>query len=312
MSVRDMINRIAGYRASLWTETPSEEDLRRELAESSAAAAFGKQGIAPLPESILRLSEVLADPDFKTRDAVAAFESDPALAIDVLRLANSPAFRGTVACQTTTDAFNRLGATRIKDLVVVAYVEGLGAGMSGYSRIAFDHSVRVAQIARALPANATCTPERLYLCGLVHDIGTTLLDQSGEFTYYIAHYEDDEAQCDAERAALGFDHTTLGAVAAEMWGLPQPISQVLIAHHNIEEALGRPGDAGHLSACLVVAEDLERRSRDSDRLADSVFDDVASTAAGQQLGLTVDSLRSLWAEHVVGELRKVVSAKTAA
>ncbi len=312
MSARDMINRIARYRACLWTEAPSEDDLRREIAESSAAAAFGKQGIAPLPESVLRLSEVLAHPDFKAGDAVAALEGDPALAIDVLRLANSPAFCGLVGCQTTAEAFNRLGAVRIKDLVVVSYLEELGAAMSGYSRIAFDHSVRVAQIARALPANATCTPERLYLCGLVHDIGTTLLDQSGEFTYYIGHYEDDEEQCAAERSALGFDHTTQGAVAAEMWKLPEPIAQVLVAHHNIEEAIGRPGDAGRMSACLVVAEELEHLSRDSDQLSEDVFDHVASSAAAQQLGLTAKTLQALWAEHIVGELHTAASAKSAA
>jgi HD-like signal output (HDOD) protein len=150
------------------------------------------------------------------------------------------------------------------------------------------------------------------LCGLVHDIGTTLLDQSDEFTYYIGHYRDDQAQCDAERAALGFDHTTLGAVAAEMWELPQPISQVLVAHHNIEEALGRPGDVGHMSACLVVAEVLEGLSRNSEQLSDSVLDQVASSAAGQQLGLTIDTLRTLWTENVVGELRKSADMKSAA
>lgn len=312
MSVRDLISRIAGYRASLWSDAPSEDDLRRELAESSAAAEFGKQGVAPMPESVIRLQEVLAKVDFRIRDAVAALESDPALAIDVLRLANSPAFRGTRPCQSTLEAFNRLGARRIKDLVVVSHIESMGKSMDGYSRIAFDHSVRVAQIARALPANATCTPERLYVCGLVHDIGTTLLDQSGEFTYYIGHYNDDDAQCAAERAALGFDHTTLGAVAAELWQLPEPIAEVIIAHHSVEEAIARPGDIGRMSACLAVAELLEQLSRDSEQLPDDSFEQVASSSAGQRLGLHAEGLRVLWTDQVMGTLHKADSVKSAA
>ena len=107
MSIRDVVDRITRYRASLLEGPPTEEDLERELAETSAAAEFGLTGIAPLPESILRLSEVLADPNFETRDAVGALESDPALAVDVLRLANSAAFVGSALCKSTQEAFNR-------------------------------------------------------------------------------------------------------------------------------------------------------------------------------------------------------------
>jgi HD-like signal output (HDOD) protein len=289
MSVRELIGRIAGYRASLWEETPSEADLQRELAETSAAAEFGKGGFAPLPESILRLSNVLADPYFRTKDAVGALDSDPALAVDVLRLANSAAFIGRSPCRSTADAFNRLGATRVKDLVVSSYLEGLGASMSGYSRIAFDHSIRVAKIARALPANAGCTPDRLYLCGLVHDIGITLLDQSGEFTYYTGHYEDDDVQCAAERSVLGFDHATLGAVAAELWGLPHPIS-----------------------ALLFIAEDLERLTGGTDQLSEADFERVAASSAGQLMEISAAVLQSLWSERVVGKLHTKQSARSAA
>ena len=312
MSIRDVVDRITRYRASLLEGPPTEEDLERELAETSAAAEFGLTGIAPLPESILRLSKVLADPNFETRDAVGALESDPALAVDVLRLANSAAFVGSALCKSTQEAFNRLGAARIKDLVVSSHIEGLGASTSGYSRIVFNHSVRVAQIARALPSSATCTPERLYLAGLVHDIGMTLLDQTGEFTYYIDHYKDDVAQCSAERNVLGFDHSTLGAVATAFWGLPEPISEVLIAHHKPEQVLSRPGSVGRMLACLMIAEDLERCAGESDRVSEQDMERVASSLGCQRLQLSAATLRSLWEERVVGKLHKDTCAMSAA
>jgi putative nucleotidyltransferase with HDIG domain len=254
----------------------------------------------------------VADPYFRTKDAVGALDSDPALAVDVLRLANSAAFIGRSPCRSTADAFNRLGATRVKDLVVSSYLEGLGASMSGYSRIAFDHSIRVAKIARALPANAGCTPDRLYLCGLVHDIGITLLDQSGEFTYYTGHYEDDDVQCAAERSVLGFDHATLGAVAAELWGLPHPISAVIVGHHHPDEALAQPGDAGRMSALLFIAEDLERLTGGTDQLSEADFERVAASSAGQLMEISAAVLQSLWSERVVGKLHTKQSARSAA
>lgn len=312
MSVREVIDRITGYRASLWEDVPSEEDLRRELAESSAAVAFGKQGVAPLPESVRRLSEVLSDPGFRTQDAVDAIESDPALAIDILRLANSAAFRGASGCSTTMDAFTRLGASRIKDFVLVSYLERRGDSMSGFSRIAFDHSVRVAQIARALPASETCMPERMYLCGLVHDIGITLLDESNAFTYYIGHYVDDEAQCRAERHALGFDHATLGAVVVELWGLPTPFPEVLVAHHSSARALSLSPQVAWLSACLMVAEDLEQRASEVGGLPAHAFDEVVASDAGRFLALSSDVLSDVWNERVVGLLNGTRNSRSAA
>ena len=312
MNLRQILTTVASYRDDLFGRNDlTPEQKQRNMAQASAAANLAEEGVPPLPESVQELLRVLRDPNFKTRDAVSALESDPALAAEVIHLANSAANARKSPCDTTGKAFARLGAKAVGDLAVAAHVMAMGANTTGVARIVVNRSVRVATILRGMPKFRGYSPERLFLCGLVHDIGIQLLSQSGEFTYTEEMLIGDDL-CDKERRRMRFDHATLGAIAMKMWDVPDPVSRIVAWHHHLDEAIERGGDVAHMVATLRLAQKLEDAASDTGDLAPFAAANVANSKECAFLGLSADDLMLLWESQIVDELKTVKALPMAA
>ena len=305
MDLRLIINTVADYRDQLFGGSDMDpEQRRRNRASSSAAAELARDGVPPLPESARELLRILRDPHFRTRDVVAVLESDPALTAEIIHLANSAANARIAPCDTAAKAFTRLGARAVVDLAVTAHVMALGANATGAARDAVNHSVRVATIVRGLPTLRAFSAERLFLCGLVHDIGIQLLSAAGEF-HYTRDLLDDPDLCELETRRLRFDHATLGAVAMKMWEVPDPVSRIVAWHHHLDQAIERGGDVAYMVATLSLAEALDTNSSANGYLSSLAAANIANRADCQFLGLTADDLELLWETTIADELMRV-------
>ncbi len=313
MKFSDVLSTIVAYKDDLFgPKGLTDEQKAKNRAETSAAAEIARQGVQPLPESVTKLLAVLRDPMFEIRDAVAALESDPALTAEVVHLANSAANARKAPCDTVAKAFRRLGARSVGDLAIAAHVMALGANATGASRLVVDHSVRVATIVRGLPAFRGYSQERLFLCGLVHDIGITLLDQSGEYTYDVDADVDGDDLCEAERKRLRFDHATLGAIAMKMWEVPDPVSRIVAWHHELDLALERRGDVAHMVATLRLAEIIEEAVGHANEMTQVMADNIANRQEAQFLGLSGADLMLLWQSSIQDDLRSTRTLAAAA
>lgn len=313
MKFADVLSAVVAYKDDLFgSKGLTDEQKAQNRAETSAAAELARQGVQPLPESVTKLLTILRDPMFDVRDAVAALEADPALTAEVVHLANSAANARKAPCDTVAKAFRRLGARAVGDLAIAAHVMALGANATGASRLVVDHSVRVATIVRGLPAFRGYSQERLFLCGLVHDIGITLLDQSGEYTYDVQGSIDGDDLCAAERKRLRFDHATLGAIAMKMWEVPDPVSRIVAWHHELDLALERRGDVAHMVATLRLAEIIEEAVGHSNEMTQVIADNIANRREAQFLGLSGEDLMLLWQSSICDDLKSTRTFAAAA
>ena len=80
---------------------------------------FGSPGYKPpmLPSVALEIHELSCRPDIDTNKLTAVLESDPMLAGHVLRVANSPIFRGRDAETSLRSAVLRLGLKNLGEIV---------------------------------------------------------------------------------------------------------------------------------------------------------------------------------------------------
>jgi hypothetical protein len=106
-----------------------------------------------LPQAAMQISKLLADPNSDARGFAKVLEADPALSVDVLRIANS-AYYG-FAQQTTSvkDAVIRIGLTQLRGLIVVTHLQGKILQTGVFRREAewvVDLSMAVAQLAQSL------------------------------------------------------------------------------------------------------------------------------------------------------------------
>jgi putative nucleotidyltransferase with HDIG domain len=289
-----------GEIAALWLDgaPPSEFDLR---AARSLAARLGQfEGLRPFSGVVERLVEHISHPDFDLGDVCKLIELDPALASRILRVANSAAYRGLGPCASVTQAVVRIGGTNVSGLAMAMSAMALFRDLGGIGGKIRDHSAGTAVIARELAVSLGCAPlsSRVFLAGLLHDIGKLLVIQSGDRKYaeLVAREMVPASVHLRELSMWGFEHGMLGAHVLQAWNIPKPIPQLVAWHHQPK--------GGHVSATgWAKALDLLRLADVVDWLlgqgcpADSPWiGRLAASPDGVRAGLGADTLPSLWSD----------------
>ena len=200
------------------------------------------------PATVQRLLKLLEAPATSWRDIEKVLGVDAGLVTRVLRLASTVEF----AARPVRDiraALQYLGTDQLRRLVLAAYLGGSG---SVFGRALWAYSLRTAITCQALARVGRLTrgPDP-FLCGLLHDLGTSIMEQLFGARYTsLGFVPGDEAQVAQERAAFGFDHTDLGAMAASRWMLFPELELVAQLHHD-------PGAAATLALPTATVQAIE-------------------------------------------------------
>lgn len=185
---------------------------------------------ASAPVVIQRLISTIADPNSSMRDVEEVLSVDGGLVTRVLKLASSAAFTGRPVRDLRT-AVQTLGLEQLRRMAVTAH---FAQGKSASSRALWSYSLAVAFTCDRLAVSTRVRggPD-LFLCGLLHDIGTLVLDRLlGERYARLALVPGEERQCEVEQRELGFDHADLGALAVARWNLFPELELVAQLHHH--------------------------------------------------------------------------------
>ena len=126
-----------------------------------------------LPQAALQISKLLADPNSDARSFAKVLEADPALSVDVLRIANS-AYYG-FAQQTTSvkDAVIRIGLTQLRGLIIVTHLQGkvLNSGVFRHeAEWVVDLSMAVAQLAQSLAQSLGIGKDEAFTRGVLSHV----------------------------------------------------------------------------------------------------------------------------------------------
>ncbi len=130
-----------------------------------------------LPEVALRIQDLLRCDEVSITRVVKEIQTDPALTVRLIRVANSAAVRGGRNVDSIQQAVTRLGLeyTRllVNGLVLEQMFRSGNPMLRERLRRCWCDSVEVAALARAVAAQCTLLqPEMAMLGGLVHRIGT--------------------------------------------------------------------------------------------------------------------------------------------
>ena len=164
---------------------------------------------------------------------------DKSLAAQCLRVANSAMFAGRARVQSVRQAVLSLGTQRIRDIVYSCSLPQMFAGGAkhGMEQSTFwRHALGTALVSQHLGRLLlVCDIEKLYLAGLLHDIGILVnsLLYPREFQRVLKQAEASETPlCEVEQDILGFTHCESGRVLADIWKLPADISDTIEFHHH--------------------------------------------------------------------------------
>src|ERR671929_698526 len=219
-------------------------------------AAFEALEVFPaLAESRDRLLALINEEHPSTGDVVRAIESDVALVIAVLRLANgvdSPR-RGQV--DSVVAAVELLSPEAVRALAANAetfqFFERGKTWDAAPERFRL-HAVAVQRAADRLAAAAGYAHrDRLLVTALLHDIGKLVLMHAypGYPKQVHGPARTPEERLHYERRELGVDHALVGGVLARRWNLPRAVASAIERHHA-EDA---QGDSAYLRLADMIA-----------------------------------------------------------
>lgn len=161
---------------------------------------------------------------------------DPALAGQVLRVANSPIFarRGNIV--SLKQAVTRLGLDLLSEIAMTSMLAGniFKPGQHGeLIRSVWRHALACGSFAKEVARLGRRNVENAFLCGLLHSIGKpvalkALLDMAARDDVVV-----DEA---AAVALLGLTHQQVGQQLAGAWNLPDTVGEVIRYHTDYTSA----------------------------------------------------------------------------
>lgn len=173
---------------------------------------------------------------------VEIIQLDKAIALQCLRMANSPLHGGHRNISSIRTAIVALGVRRVRDILFsCSLAQAFPPERWLLDPVAFwEHSIGCAMVARFLAQRIGHEdPEQVYAAGLVHDLGeavnTMLLPREFRSAVDVAMTES-LSPYEAEKAVLGFTHCDTGALLAEHWNLPVELIETVRWHHEVEQS----------------------------------------------------------------------------
>jgi putative nucleotidyltransferase with HDIG domain len=257
------------------------------------------EGLVSPPAICMRLFELIHSPSASARDIAEVVSIDPNLTARLLRMANSSFYNLSGKVDTVSRAVTIIGNSELYSLVLsISAVKSFTnipneiVSMETFWR----HSVYTGLLARALARRVNMLhPERLFVAGLLHDIGSLVLYHyrpEAMRDLLLVAGGDEEVMYHAEQETLGFTHAGLAGALLEEWQLPEQLQQAVTWHHDPDGAT-----TARFEAHLVYLANLIVNESDQGNFMGAAGEDtLVSEAVLDEVGLTQDALFSAFEE----------------
>lgn len=236
------------------SEDHASATARRQTADPEVASLVALLGrinaaspsLPPRPEVVAEVMTLLQDPNADSKRLARLVHGDPALAAQVLRVANSPAWRGRARIVTLQQAVTRLGQGALQEIILSAAIAGVYQ-VKGHEDLAasvWRHAIGTALFAKATARLRRRNVESAFIGGLLHSVGRPVA-----LWELMRQIKRRRLNCTptAVRTAVDLGHERVGIALAASWKLPE-IVQTVIRH------VSAPGGASeHQSAVFTVA-----------------------------------------------------------
>lgn len=196
--------------------------------------------LPPMPENIIRLRQVCADPNASYKDIVPIIEKDPAFCTDILRMANSAYFGLSHTVESISEAIRYIGFNSVAEFVAISFSNKVLKSEFAKVKELDDYFKHSKEIATATKFLAKCAgksareQEFFTIAGLLHDIGrlVILLVSDKEAHKLLSHnwnHQFDRAE--KEEDIFGTNHCEIGQEICSKWEFSDQLQEAVLRHH---------------------------------------------------------------------------------
>lgn len=194
--------------------------------------------IPTLPVVTKRILEIGEDDPRAFQKYTELIKADQALALKVLKLANSALYGGLGRVSTLDSAMVRLGTREVQTAVLAFTVQGFFSTEAGgvFDRKRFwKHALVTSQAAKLLSLTYRVQPDEwVFLIGLIHDVGKAFTDAylHEDFLRVVDILHSRHTTFSrAEKVVLGTTHYQIGAKLLKKWRFPPEVFLPVLYHH---------------------------------------------------------------------------------
>lgn len=220
--------------------------------------------IPTLPRVYIKINEAINNPRTSLADIGRIISRDAGLSARLLRLANSAFYSFPNRVDSITPALVRIGTRELQDFVlgttIISMFKGIDQDLVNMESF-WRHNIATALAARVIGTfRRDTSSERLFLIGLIHDIGRILI-----YKYYPEHareilkrcHETNEFLFETETQVLGFNHATAGTILLRKWNFPDKITEAVAFHHSPRESRRYPAETAVLHLADIIVHAME-------------------------------------------------------
>ncbi len=208
------------------------------------------------PDSLVKLSLLLAEDDVNQQAVAALVEADMALAAAVMKAVNSSLYGLAGRVQSVQQAITYMGT---REVASVTFEMGLRAAFPPAPELepiwarAAHRGLLMGRLAAALGLDAWAA----HSAGLFEECGKAVLFRHAKDHYraMLRAAQTDADLCQLEHTGFGVSHDALGAALCESWGLGLPAVASVRHHVTAQGLLDLPGPAAkrQVLALSVIA-----------------------------------------------------------
>ncbi len=213
--------------------------------------------LSPTVTQVLKLSQ---SQNCSIDAIVDAIKMDHAIALKILKLANSNVYSRGEPCASIRQAVVRIGLEQIRDAVLsISVIDGFSseATAAGLDTGQFwEHAIATGVIASQIASHTReLTPDTAFTLGLLHDVGRAVLATALGHQYL--HIVQTAARLDlpleqVEKRMLLFDHAEAMDRSLRRWQFPKYLLNPIVFHH-LSAANIRGQAPNEIEACAALA-----------------------------------------------------------
>ena len=241
----------------------AQQTIRVEDSSSDVAYRWVKDisGLVSPPEVCIRLLDLVDSPKSTAHEIGEVISSDPNLSARLLKLVNSSFYNYSGRIDTLSRAIAIVGTRELYSLAISV------SAVRAFSKIPaqlinmdtfWRHSLFCGIVARYLAKRCGILhPERLFVAGLLHDIGELVLfarapEKSRDLM--LMAEGDENVLAYAQRQEFGFNHADLGGLLATLWQLPDTLVEAVSCHHTPFDAVCSKQQAAIVKIADILAD----------------------------------------------------------
>jgi putative nucleotidyltransferase with HDIG domain len=192
------------------------------------------------PIIFVRLMQTLEHPNAALRDLSEILSSDPHLATQVLRVANSALYSHSKQVRSTNEAILRIGFSEVWAVASAVKAKELFHTASGewsqLSTFLWEHALATAMLAKHIAKKCGMHQEgeNTFTAGLLHDLGKSVLHQV-EPQYALLCQNGalfGNKLTLLETDFFGTHHARFGGELLRHWSLPDTLASLVEGHHD--------------------------------------------------------------------------------